>query len=128
MCYALYHVHASCLHIRKVDVIEECEDSERGCTLVPVFFKEITAPLLCLSCFREEEAKIDAEYQSTAERIRREIAEYESTLENIQIWGRAHGALDPNVADLGQDLVDAKEVRDMRISDFRESQGVWADG
>ena len=102
--------------------------SKGGCTLVPVFFKEITAPLLCLSCFREEGARIDAEYQSTVERIRREISEYESTQEEIQIRGRAHGALDTNVAELEQDMVDAKEVRDLKIREFRERQGVWADG
>ena len=128
MCYALYHVHAECLHIKKVDVIEECEGSERDCTLVPVFFKEITAPLLCLSCFREEEAKIDADYQLEVEHIRRKMAEYESTLEDRQIRGRAQGAVDSHIAELEQDLVEVKELRDLGIQAFRKTQGVWADG
>ena len=62
------------------------------------------------------------------ERIRREIAEYESTQEEIQIRGRAQGASDSNIAELEQDLVDVKEVRDLKIREFRERQDVWADG
>ena len=79
-------------------------------------------------CFREVEARIDAEYESNAEALRRRIAEYESSLEDMQIRGRAQGASDRIIAELEQKLVIGKQVRDRQIKEFREKQGVWSDG
>ena len=129
MCYIISYVHDDCGHEKKAELVEYCEDSEEGtCILIPVHFKEITAPSLCLSCFREQEAKIDAEYQFHVECIRRRMADYEATQADRQIRGRAQGAADPNIAELEQDLKDAKELRDLEIRMFRDRQGVWGDG
>ena len=132
MCYVIFYTHAECLHNRKFEIIENCEehceDEEGTCILIPLHYKEITAPSLCVSCFRAEEAEIDALYQGKVAMIRSKIAEYEAAQTDRQIRGRARGAVDPNVARLERDLVEARELRDREIRNFRDEQDVWGDG
>ena len=129
MCWGVQYTHTECQHDRKTEIVEYCQDSDQGtCILIPVHFTQITAPSLCVSCFREEEAKIDAHYQKKGEVIRSKMVEYEAAQTDRQIRGRARGAMDPNIARLEQDLVEAREWRDRAIKVFRFEQGVWADG
>ncbi|CAD6588804.1 MAG: hypothetical protein ASARMPREDX12_003497 [Alectoria sarmentosa] len=130
MCYAIYHVHAECGHDKKADVVESCEDSEGGmCILIPIHFKQVTAPSLCLACFREEETRIDDEYHIRVKWIRSKMAEHEAAQPDRQIRGRAQGLADDGyVAMLERELVGVKESRDRMIRAFRCEQDVWADG
>lgn len=129
MCYVIYHTHNECEHDRKVEVIEFCENSEEGtCVHIPVHFKRINSPSLCVSCFREEEAKIDAVYNARSEVLRRSIAEHEAAQADTQIRGRAQGPVDRYIAQLERELVGERESRDLMIQMFRSEQGVWADG
>ena len=129
MCWGVQYIHAECQHDRKTEIVEHCEDSDQGtCILIPVHFMQITAPSLCVSCFREDEAKIDARYHGKVEVIRSKMVEYEAAQTDRQIRGRAQGTTDPNIAQLERDLVEAKKWRDRAIKVFRFEQGVWADG
>ena len=128
MCHVVYHIYDDCQHEKKTEIIERCEDFDRGCRIIPVHLVEITAPSLCVRCFREVEARIDAEYEFNREHLRRRIIEYESNQEDRQIRGRAQGTNDEYVAELELRLLVWKRVRDRQIKEFREKQGVWADG
>ena len=129
MCYGIYHTHSQCGHDKIIEIIDYCEDFEKGtCMLIPIHFKLITAPSLCISCFREKEANIDALYHGKVQMTRSKIAEYEAAQAERQIRGRARGTVDPNVAKLEQDLVEAGEWRKREIKKFRVEQDVWADG
>lgn len=129
MCYAIYYVHAQCGHDKKLEIVEFCKDfEERSCVLIPILFKQLTAPSLCVSCFREVEAEIDALYHTRLELIRRKIAEHVATQADRQIRGRTQGTVNSYIAQLERDLVDAKELRDKDIRVFRSEQNVWADG
>ncbi|CAF9943683.1 MAG: hypothetical protein ALECFALPRED_000953 [Alectoria fallacina] len=129
MCYVIYHVHAECRHDKKADIVEACEDFERGpCILIPLHFKQVTAPSLCPTCFREEEARIDDEYHTRVKWIRSKMAEHEAAQADRQIRGRAQGLADSYVAMLERELASEKESRDRKIRAFRSEQDVWADG
>ena len=129
MCYVIFHVHAECEHEKKKEIVEFCEDfAKEECILVPVFFKQVTAPSLCLECFREVEADIDASYHRKTDLIRGQMAEHEATQPDRQIIGRAEATIDGYIAILERALVREKEHRDLSISRFRSQQGVWADG
>lgn len=129
MCYVVIHIHDDCQHERKTDIIERCEESESStCSQSPIHLVEITAPSLCVACFREVEARIDADYEINAEALRRKIIEYELAQEERQIRGRAQGASNEYISELEQKLMVGKRVRDRQIKEFRERQRVWADG
>lgn len=129
MCYAIYYVYAECGHDKKLEIVEFCEDfGARTCMLIPVCFKQVDAPSLCVSCFREEEAMIDAKYDAMVELIRGKMTDYEAAQANRQIQGRAQGTVDSYLAQLERDLADAKKLRDLEIRSFRTEQDVWADG
>ncbi len=128
MCYAIHHIHNKCRHYKKVEVIEDCEKAEEGpCVLVPILFKYINSPSLCVSCFREEEAKIDAvhnemvaqlEYAMTKEKEWRDRKE-EATIDAVY---------NERVAQLEYALAMEKESRGRQIQKFRSEQSVWGDG
>lgn len=129
MCLGIIHTHSQCQHDRKYEVIEYCEKFVDGnCALVPIHFKQITAPSLCISCFRKEEAKIDDLYHDNVKMIRIKIVEYEAVQTDRRIRGRAQGSVDPNIAQLEQSLVEARRWRDWQIHSFRFEQNVWGDG
>lgn len=129
MCYTVYHTHAECGHNKKVEIFERCEYSEGGtCVSIPLGVKNVTTPSLCISCFREEEARIDNMYHARVEFIYRKMAEYEATQADRQIKGRAQRTVDGYIAQLERDLKDAKKERVSGIRTFRTQQGVWADG
>lgn len=124
-----YYTHIECQHHRKVKLVERCETFAGGnCVCLPVCIKKITAPSLCVSCFREEEADIDATYYAKIESINRTIAEHEAKQAERQIRGRAQGATDMFIAYLEQEIKDVKKERELEIKEFRTQQGVWADG
>ncbi len=96
MCYAIHHIHNKCRHYKKVEIIEDCgKVEEEPCILVPILFKYIKSPSLCVSCFREEEAKIDAVYNERVAQLEYALAmEKESRDREIQkfrseqgVWG-----------------------------------------
>lgn len=129
MCYVIFHVHAECGHEKKTQIVEFCENFENEtCVLDPLLFKQITAPSLCVDCFREVEANIDTIYHTKIELIRRSIAEHEAAQADRQIRGRAQDTVDSYIAMLERELVCEKECRDRTIRTFRSQQGVWADG
>lgn len=129
MCYLIHHVHAECGHQKKIETIEFCSAFDQGtCAAVPISFQQITAPSLCVSCFRQKEAGIDAEYHGRVETNRRRIAEYEATLADMQVRGRARASHDDYIAELELNTVAAKRYRDVKIQIFRHEQGVWGDG
>lgn len=129
MCYVIFYIHAECEHEKKTQIVEHCEDFEKEeCIFIPIMFKQVTAPSLCLECFREVEAEIDARYHTRKELIRRQMAEHEAAQSDRQIRGRAHTTVDSYIAILERALVREKENRDLAVSRFRSQQGVWADG
>ena len=129
MCYVIHHTHNKCEHDRKVEIIDFCENFEEGtCLHILVLVKRINSPSLCVSCFREEEARIDAVYNARSEVLRRRIAEHEAAQADTQVRSRAQGPVDPDIAQLEREMVGEKELRDLRIQMFRSEQGVWGDG
>ena len=132
MCYVIHHIHNKCRHYKKVEIIESCEKVEEGtCILVPILYKYINSPSLCVYCFREEEAKIDAVYNETAEWIRGRLAKRAAVVAaqpDRQIQVRSMGIEDLRVTRLEHLLAKEKESRDRNIQTFRSEQGVWGDG
>lgn len=125
----MYYVHAECGHDKKSEIAESCKDvGKETCALIPLIYKQITAPSLCVACFREEEARIDAEYYTRTEWIRCKMAEHEAAQAERQIRGRAQGTVDIYIAMLERESIREKESRDLRIRTFRSEQDVWADG
>ena len=132
MCHVIYHTHNKCKHDKKVEIIASCGNIEEGtCIHVPILYVFINSPSLCVSCFREEEAKIDAVYNEIAERIRGRIAEREAVVAahpDRRIQVRTMGIVDLHVKRLEYALAKEKELRDEKIQAFRNEQGVWGDG
>ena len=148
MCYVIHHKHTECGHIKHTDIIEPCETSpDERCPLIPMHVSPITAPALCISCFRDEEARIDAYYDDLTQTIRDRIAESEKALAQTtttltmtterQVRDSDHrggaveerrGKADSYRVQLEQDLERVKEWRRVQIAMFRADQGVWADG
>ena len=130
MCRGYAYVHFECRHEKKFKILQYCPEHTRGgqCTLDAVQYRKVTSPSLCVSCFRAKEAEIDASYHTRVGQIRRHMAEHEATQDELQVRGRAQGAVDDKMAQFERDIVLAKEGRDARIRSFRQQQNVWGDG
>ena len=85
----------------------------------------ITAPALCVGCFRRKEAAIDAQYDTIRRELRREIERIDEYLANAQ---QSRVSLGNYRAECTDNIVQAKASRDASIRLFREEQGVWGDG
>ncbi len=89
----------------------------------------ITAPALCVGCFRRKEAAIDAQYDTIKRELRREIERIDEYLANVFfITEQSRVALGNYRAECADNIVQAKASRDTSIRLFREEQGVWGDG
>lgn len=131
MCRGISYVHAECNHARKFHVIEEC-DSVSGIAcedLTVIHVAKITAPALCVGCFRRKEGAIDAEYEKNKRELEAEIARVDELFAKgcVQIE-RSFIAVTSYRAEGEDDILHAKASRDVSIRLFREEQGVWGDG
>lgn len=123
-------MHTECHHGKKTEIIDHCPDFETGtCRVVRLHTVRVSAPSLCVSCFRAEEARIDALFDEQVRLIRGKIAEYEAAqTTDRQVRGRARGAVDENVRRWEGELLKVRMRRYKEIRIFRAGQGVWGDG
>lgn len=133
MCLGINYIHAGCNHAKSFNVVEAC-DSANGtgttCNNPAVtHVSMVTAPALCVDCFRQKEAKIDATYEGFKRDLQAEIARIDAmiTKDHVRIEDSLE-ALEEYRAECENDIVQAKATRDVSIRLFRESQGVWGDG
>ena len=99
--------------------------------LTPIHTVTITAPKLCVRCFRQKEAAIDSEYKTTVHDLENEIARVD------EAFAIGMALVPPEVppmtlaiyrAECKNNIVQAKATRDTSIRLFRQEQGVWGDG
>ena len=128
MCLGIHYTHAGCNHSKKFEVTETCTNI--ACiNLITIHIVMITAPALCVGCFRREEAAIDAEYDTIRRELRREIERIDEYMATALFpTQQSRVALGNYRAECKDNIVQAKASRDSRIRLFRESQGVWGDG
>ena len=133
MCPGIKYVHATCKHARKFCPIQKC-NTYNGITcpnLTPVHTITITAPALCVRCFRQREAAIDVEYKTTVHDLRNEIARIDEAFAiGIALVPPEMPANTLTIyrAECENNIVQAKATRDTSIRLFRQQQGVWGDG
>lgn len=133
MCLGVHFVHEQCQHLKKFNVVEACNQATRaGCTnLTTLHVITITAPRLCVSCFRQKEAEIDAEYEAVKRNMKDEIARVDLRF-TVSAWGRLTEGQARNLRGYREEcednVVQAKAARDLSIRLFRQRQGVWGDG
>lgn len=89
----------------------------------------ITAPALCVRCFRQKEATIDAQYETIRQELQREIARIDESLTTALVTtGQGSIALEHYRSECKDNIAQAKASRDLSIRVFREEQNVWGDG
>ena len=126
-------MHETCKHPRKFCPIQTCS-AYNGMTCPnrdPVHIVTITAPKLCVRCFRQREAAIDVEYKTTVHDLKNEIARIDEALAIGMALVPPEAppmALGIYRAECENNIVQAKATRDTSIRLFREEQGVWGDG
>ena len=131
MCLGVQYVHAECQHKKKFVIIEGCDlAADHDCpNLVNLQLILVRAPRLCVQCFRQKEAEIDAEYETTKADLEREIARVD---ERVASGGsqteEAAVSLSEYRAECEDNILQAKAARDTSIRLFRQRQGVWGDG
>ncbi|CAF9926318.1 MAG: hypothetical protein ALECFALPRED_003416 [Alectoria fallacina] len=104
MCLGIQHVHACCHHAKNFDVVEPCHNSatSTACTnLTTLHVITINAPALCVACYREKEAMIDAEYENIKRDLESEIARVDES--GLQRGGGGGGGL---TDERGSDFLD----------------------
>lgn len=131
MCLGVQHIHTECNHARKFYILSPCDSANDGvCTnFTTVYTIKVTAPALCLGCFRRKEAAIDAEYENLVGDLRDEIARVDEWFaKGIVRDEEAVRRLRVYRVECRSDIIHAKAAWDERVRMFREEQGVWGDG
>ena len=81
---------------------------------------------------RQEEAKLDSEYESTKQDLQNEIRRFDARLANGSEQVRNDEEVRESLLryreECVNDIVQAKAARDMSIRLFRQRQGGWGDG
>ena len=131
MCLGVRYIHEECNHTKKFHVLRECNSvNGTACNnLTTIHVVIITAPALCIRCFRRKEATIDAQYETIRRELRGEIARVDEALATALVTtGQGSVALGQYRAECEDNIVQAKASRDLSIRMFRDEQGVWGDG
>lgn len=127
MCLVIRYIHAGCNHAKKFSTVEACRSSDGiACNeLITLHVITITAPALCIDCYRQREAEIDAEYETSRRDLQSEMARLDECFATNRI---AAGSLQKYRAECEDNILQVKASRDVSIRMFRQKQGVWGDG
>ncbi len=130
MCHGVQHIHIECQHAKKFVVTEHCPLSPGTDCPHPVILHTVTvtAPRLCVPCFRQKEAEMDAQFEQIKAGIQTEIARVDEHFANGFLQTDASGVRIRYRADREDDILKVKRARDLSIRIFRQEQGVWGDG
>ena len=130
--------YADCRHLKRTESIDRCPGYRQinrdggliqgrchGPNNIRIVNK-LCKPSLCVKCFRREERVIDEETDALIKNLREGIEEYRPRLQapNLATREWAKSVLEH----LEDEVIDLNIQRKFRIAQFREAQGVWADG
>ena len=131
MCRGIHYIHAACNHTKKFLVIEACNfvNGTACANLTTIHIVRIAAPSLCVGCFRQKEAGIDAEYETSKRELQEEIARADVLFARGYVHTQqSFVAVTSYRAECEDNILHAKASRDVSIRLFRQEQGVWGDG
>jgi len=126
-------LHCQCKHAKKFEPLDHCHlyrgQQEGHChdELRAVHTNWITAPTLCVPCFRKSEDKISAHWaDAVASRV--ESLEVIANILRLEDDQRRRERYLRRRENVEGELVDLKLERKLAIANFRSLQGVWGDG
>ena len=132
MCVGTLHIHQECLHQKKFEPVETCRSfSEKEdycteqCTVVHAVI--VSAPKLCVICFRRVEDDIFNRHKSAIRAVEREIRNISDSLSGRMPRERREDIEDRR-SRLEEEVGLFKQLRTEEIAEFRAKQGVFADG
>ncbi|KAL2048782.1 hypothetical protein ABVK25_010964 [Lepraria finkii] len=132
MCIGTLHIHQECLHQKKFAPIETCrsysekEDYCAGqCTVVQAVI--MSAPKLCVTCFRRVEDDIFNRHKSAIRAVEREIRNTSDSLSG-RMPSKRREDIEDHHSRLEEEVGLFKQLRMEEIAEFRAKQGVFADG
>ena len=130
MCMYTRFEYATCLHIRKVERVEQCAFPTSVDCMVQTEETEpikITEPQYCPDCFRAYEDIICKKYDESVGSLEAKVSQIKGELSG-GVSSHRQALLEKHQLWALNDIDRVKAMRRKAIKEFRDEQGVWADG